>query len=372
MSSRVWNIALSLLSFYLFLSCQNPVNPEQEKEKIRTQMTLIAEAHFTKDATQFYASYSDSWYDAREGQLRKVKKTDVLPGTQEYLDQMEFVGMDNTHEPLVEISDDGKMASYMGAILLRGRLNGNPVFWIVSWQSVLKKIDEEWQIISNANTQAAAGAGAELILEKAKEHMGLLNEESTIYAMADCDSPGGAFKTLLISSKTAARMEQQFGAQHSILKYGQDTSWTYDINAAKLNDELDELTEMFIQGHELHWLSFRPEDRFNRPSYKGFEEFNGVTSFKIEFKDELNRPVYCYYAFENYQPLGFNIATNRKDQRVNVFYSDWQEEGGLKVFYKATFEDGPNIFEYEFSEIKIGTDADYDLENKNSYMKSTD
>ena len=372
MSSSSLRFISYFLSVCLLISCRESLNVEEEKEKIQAQIDLITKAHFDKDATLFYAPYNEFWYDAREGQIHKVMKADVLPGTQEYLDNMEFIGMDATHKPLIEISDDGKMGSYMGAILLRGKLKGDPVFWVVSWQSVLKKIDKEWKIISNANTQATPGAGAELILEQSKKQLGVLGEESAIYAMADCKSPGGEFKTLLISNSKAGRMEQQSGEDHSILKHGPEASWTYNLKTAKLNDEVDELTKMFIRGHELHWLSFRPEDRLMYPTYKGVEDYNERTSFKIEFKDGLDRSVFFYYDFGNYRPVGFSITGNKEGEMINVYFSDWREEGDLKVFHKATFEDGPNLFEYEFSDIKFGTSGEYDLESKASYMNSAD
>jgi len=360
---------LSLLPLYFLLSCQNAVDIEKEKELIQKQIDLIAKAHFDKDAAQFYAPYASSWYDAREGRIGKRNKDSVLAGTQEYLDRMEFLGLETTHEPIIEISEDGKMASFMGAVVLKGKYDSEPVFWVVSWQSVLKKINDEWKIISNANTQATAESTSKVVLEMAIKEIGQLKKESTIYALANCKSPDGSFKTLLISDRSGARMEQQQEEYHAIFKYGPSSSWSYELPSGKLNEKLDGPTEMFVRGHELHWLSFRPEDRFSNSTFTGFEEYSGQTAFKIKFSDSLNRPVYFYYAFENYLPLGFSIVAGPDDNRINVYYSNWQALGNLKVFYNATFAEGSSLFEYAYSDLRISDDKDYDLDSKSAYIE---
>ncbi|MCW5516067.1 hypothetical protein [Muriicola sp. Z0-33] len=360
---------LGLLSICLFLSCSNTVNKEKEKEKIQEQIALISKAHFNKDATQFYAPYASSWYDAREGNISIRIKDSAKTSTQAYLDQMEILELKPTHDPVIEISDDGKMASYMGAVILKGRYNTQPSFWVVSWQSVLKKINDQWQIIGNANTQATPVSTANVILELAMNEVGYLNKESTIYALADCKSPGGSFKTLIISESSKARMEQKQGVYHAIFKHGPLSSWSRDVSSGKVNESIDGITDMFIKGHELHWLGFRPEDRFSNPSFKGFEEYDGQSAFRIQFTDALNRPVFFYYAFDNYMPLGFSIATDTENKRVKVYYRDWRALGELKVFYGATFVDGANIFDYEYTHLKISGEQDFDLDLKTAYLQ---
>lgn len=350
-------------------SCRQPIDIEVEKEKIKAQMNLVKHAHFAKDAVQFYRPNADTWYNVRHGNIQKSIKTDAIAGTQEYLDHMEFLELKERHVPLIEISDDGTLASYIGAVVVRGRLKKDPVFWVVSWQSVLKKINREWKIISNANTEAPKAALAPMILEKTKEVIGTLSDSSTISAMADCQGPERPFKTLMFSNKSGARMEQVYGTGHVLLKHGNNSSWTYDIMTQNLNDRPDELTKLFVQGHELHWLSLRPEDRFNDPTFIGFEEFKGETSFKIKFIDALNRPVFFYYSFENYMPLGFETFTDKENETVRVHFIDWALQDGFKVFKKAIFEQGDKIFSYDFTEIKIDRLDDEDFESKTAYIK---
>ena len=368
MYSRRRTSMIGLLTLFFLAACRQSPDIGKEKENIQAQIDRITQAHYEQNAALFYAPYDKSWFDAREGRVQREFRDSVLLATQEYLDHMEFLDMQQTHEPIIEISDDGTMASYMGAVVLRGKLSSEPVFWVVSWQSVLKKRNGEWKIISNANTQATEAGTANMILELANKTTGQLKPESSVYALASCSGPGGDFRTLIISQDSAARMEQQGTDYHIILKNGRETSWSLEVESGKLNEEMEMATKMFVTGHELHWLSFKPEKRFDAPVFKGFEMYNNRQAFKIEFTDALNRKVYYYYSFEDYLPLGFSIATDTADARVNVYFEDWRDSNGLKVFYGATFEDGDNIFKYIYEEIKISEANTYDLDNRNPYI----
>ena len=360
---------LTLFSITFFLACGRSVSLDKEKSIIKERIGLIAKAHLEKDATLFYTPYDRSWYDAREGKITQRFRDSSIRGTQDYLDQMEFIELQPSHEPIIEISDDGTMASYMGAVVVKGKYNSQPVFWVVSWMSVLKKLEGEWQIISNANTQATPAATAEMLLEKVGEVMGTLTTEDLIYARAACNGPGGAFSTLVLSGQDNARMEQSSSDYHIILKQGTTNSWSTDVRTGKTNDTMDAATENFVMGHELHWLSFRPLDRFSNGIFIGFDTYNDRDAFKVRFSDALDRAVYFYYDFENYLPLGFNIATFSEEQRVNVFFDDWRDLGGLKVFYKAKFEDGDQLFEYSYEQLEVSDKRQFDMEARHALIE---
>jgi len=364
---------MKILIFFFFtitiISCQPALDIEAEKAKIQAQIDLIGEAHFAKNAAQFYAPNADSFYDVRRGHVQKVNKADLIGGTQSYLDSMDFQELKRTHEPIIEISDDGTLASYIGAIVVKGYLSGSPVFWVVSWQSVLKKINNEWKIISTANTETPPEANASVILQNVKEAIGQMPDNGSINAMANCQGPIGEFKTLMFSRQSDGRMEQSTNNGHVILKHGDSVSWTQNLASQKLNNTPDKLTKLFIKGHEFHWLSFRPEDRLSKPVFKEFIEFKGQSCFKIEFKDALDRSVYFYYAFDDYTPLGFDNPTSSQEEMVTVSFANWKDLNGLKVFEKVIIEEGNDIWQYNFSDIKINSLKNEDFENKSGYIE---
>jgi len=350
------------------ISCNQAVDLADEKKKIQAQIDLIEEAHLKKSAEQFYQPNATSFYDIRNGNVEKVNKADLIAGTQSYLDSMEFYELKKIQEPIIEISDDGTLASYIGNVVVKGRFKRAPVFWLVSWQSMLKKIDKEWKIISTANTEAPTAANTSIILQNVKKVVGRMDASGSVYAMADCYGPIGDFKTLIFSRETDGRMEQRKKSGHVILKYGDSASWGKNIRSQRIYSNLDTLNKLFVKGHEFHWLSMRPEDRFSNPVFKGFTEFNRQTSFKIEFKDALNRSVYFYYSFDDYMPLGFENPTDTQENMVQVYFSNWKEINGLKLFQNVSIEEGSAIWKYDFTEFKINELVSSDFENKNKVI----
>lgn len=358
-------VILLLLSLFI-LSCQSSIDFEAEKRNIQDQIDLVSKAHYTKDANLFYQPNAENWYDVRQGTITLVNKSDMIIATQSYLDNMEFQQMVKRDNPIIEISDDGTLASYIGSVTVKGILNESPIFWVVSWQSVLKKINGEWKIISTANTEADKQTSAVVLLNQIRKGLGPLNDSDnpSIYAYAECLGPERSFKTLILSRETDGKMEQIYDESHFIMKHGKDSSWTYNLNTKSLNDNMDSSTKMFIQGHELHWLSFWPEHRYSNPQLKDITKFKNQSAFNIEFNNELNRLVNFYYSFETYIPLGFELKINDEGDLVTVYFENWEKINDIAVFKKAIFEQGDEIFEYNFVDIKINQLTTQDFESK--------
>ncbi|WP_108808417.1 nuclear transport factor 2 family protein [Aquimarina spinulae] len=365
------NKITAVLLVLSILSCQKPVDIKAEKHKIQSLMDLVEKAHFNKDANQFYQPNAEEWYDVRKGSIQRIKKSDRISGTQSYLDTMEFHQLVKRDDPIIEISDDGSMASYIGSVTVKGILEDEPVYWVVSWQSVLKKIDNEWKIISTANTEADAHTTAEIVLNQVRTNLGISGDSdiASIYALADCKGPNNSFKTLILSRETDGRMEQVNNKDHSIIKHGKNTSWYYDVNTQSLTESLSTEMQIFARGHELHWLSFKPETRYATPVLKGFTKFQNQTAFHIQFKDNANRPVNFYYAFNSFLPLGFDINTNEKGDLVTVIFKDWEKINGISVFKQSTFIQGTDLYNYNFIDIKINQVRDQDFKSKTGLIK---
>jgi len=357
-----------LLSLFI-LSCQKSIDFEAEKRNIQSQIDLVGQAHFSKDANQFYQPNAESWYDVRGGTITHVNKSDMISGTQSYLDNMEFQEMIRRDDPIIEISDDATLASYIGSVTVKGILKESPVFWVVSWQNVLKKIDGEWKIISSANTEANEETSAMVLLNHVRNNLGTLKDNPSIYAYAECQGPERPFKTLILSRETDGKMEQVSGDSHILMKHGRDSTWAYNLNKKSPIENIDQSTKMFIQGHELHWLSFRPEDRYAKPILKEITKFQNQTAFNIEFKDALNKPVNFYYSFDTYFPLGFDLLTNDQGDLVTVHFENWEKINEVSVFKKAIFKHRGEIFEYNFVDIKFNSLDDQDFESKIGLIK---
>ncbi|WP_298892914.1 hypothetical protein [uncultured Psychroserpens sp.] len=353
-----------LLLIVLFFSCQKSRDINQEKEYIKAQIDLVTQAHYNQDANLFYEPNANEWYDIRYGQITTQHKEEAIPPTQAYLDQMEFKDMVMRDEPIIQISEDATLATYSNSATIRGILNKVPVFWVVAWQSTLRKVNGEWKIISTTNTEATQSISAKVILDYARDYTNASDTIQSLYAMAECKAPDNRdFKTLILSNHKGSKMEQQSGANHYIMKQGEQNSWSYNVNTKTYTDSLSAATKTFVQGHELHWLSLFPEDRFTKASFDGIVPFKDQNAFKITFLNAVKSPVNFYYAFETYQPLGFEIFPGPDQDKVVIAYENWELLNSLNIFKKATFTQGEEVFEYAFTDIKINTLNDSSFES---------
>ena len=100
--------------------------------------------------------------------------------------------------------------------------------------------------------------------------------------------------------------------------------------------------------------------------FKGYSIYDGKEAFQIEFTDDLKRPVTFYYAFENDQPLGFEIYTGTMEEgkTVQVYFKNWEEQDGVKIFRNAVFEQGEYIFNYEFTKVEFNSLSNDDFVSK--------
>ena len=358
----------TLLTAAMFMvSCAENLDMEKEKAAIQAQMDKIEAAHFLKDAQQFFAANNTTFYDIRNGSFQEVNKEDRIPSTQAYLDGMEFIALEKTKNPVIELSDDGSMGSYIGAVFLKGRFHGAPVIWVVSWQSLLRKIDNEWKIISTANTEASESFVARTILDRVKGVMGNPSDSLTISAMAACQGPIGDFKTLLFSKKSEGRMEQLTNDNHMIIKHADSLLWTKNLISGALSETNNGALRSFIYAHEFHWLSLRPQDRLLSPTFEGFSEFNNVEAIKIGFVDFQGQPWSFYYAFDDLMPLGFENPAG-ENLMIKVHFDSWKGSNGLKILDRLSIFENEKTWNYDYSEVKINVLENTDFDQKTALI----
>ncbi len=360
------SFAITVFFGLTLIGCQQ--NPDIEKQEIKAIMSSMREAHFKQDADQFLEPLKDSFLEVRNGRYVTLKKSVSREGLQSYFQDMEFLELEDIQAPIIEISGDASMASYTASIIVKGYYQGRPQFSKLAWQSILKRIDGQWKIVSNVNTSLKDSLLGLVVLKRVKHTIGILADTLHIRAKANCTGPTDPFETLVLSSSTSGRMEQLSSDGHLILQHSDKGSWMNDLQKDKLTEVLDEGLIAFIKGHEFHWLSFRPQDRLKDPRFKGYIDFDGRTAFQINFKDPLARTVIFYYDFESYRPLGFDYPSHREDEMIRSHFSDWSEVDGRLMFRKVIIDEGDNKWEYDFTEIKINGAINSDLESKNALI----
>lgn len=349
--------SLSLLLCFLFVallfSCNQKTDPEQEREKVLALIASMREAHFESDSEKFLAPMLDSFVEIRAGRYVRLYKNESLPGIQSYFDSMEFLELEDVQEPVLEISEDATMASYIGSIILKGRMDNEPVFSKLSFQSLLRKEGGQWKIIHNANSFLPKAGLGPVIMDRVKSQFADVSDSMFISAKANCSGPTDDFITLVMSASAEGRMEQRSTDGHIILQHGDSGSWMRDAQGEEVRENLNSLLVGFIVGHEYHWLSYRPEDRLENPEFKRITQFEQKTAFEIAFEDSMSREILFYYSFDDYKPLGFDYPSQREEEMIRSQFLDWTVLDGIPVFQKVIIEENQNLWEYQFTELNI-------------------
>ena len=359
---------LLFISSLVILSCNSTIDIEKEKTLIKEQIERVHQAHLDKDAQTFYQPNADSWIDIRNGKISRVNKSDVISGTQEYLNNMEFAQLKTIGEPIIEVSNDASLATYSSSVLVKGRLNDEPILWVVAWQNTLKKIEGEWKIISAVNTEANNLVTTSTILDEIRNSLGEYEVITSISALADCTDPeNNSFTTLIYSNKENGRMEQISGDRHTIFKHGQE-SWGKNVVSETVYDSLNDNLKVFAKSHELHWLSLWPETRYSNPTFNGIVDFGNEKALKVSFEDDLNKPVNFYYDFESYLPLAFDIEIDNQGNTVTTYFENWKEKDSVKMFNNATFDQMGMQFKYSYSEINLNSLNPQDFDSKKAVL----
>ena len=193
--SKLCLLLLISISFISLSGCKSNSNNsveidlQLEEKKIREVMASIRESHFNNSAEQFLATTLDSFTELRNGRYMKLYKSNSLEGLESYFNAMQFLDLTDVQEPLIEISDDASLATYTGSIVVKGYLNEKPPFTKLAWLSTLRKLNDQWTIVSNVNTSMADSLLGPTIVNRVKTSMGSVSDKLQLYAKADCTGP---------------------------------------------------------------------------------------------------------------------------------------------------------------------------------------
>ncbi len=365
LSWKNFNRSIGVVFLLFLFSCESSPDLEQERQAIIDIIGAVEKAHFDKDVEAFYAANDSVWTDVRNGRIELATKVDEMASTKAYFDRMKYDELLRLGEPILTFSDDASMATYIGSVMARGSFGESPIFWVFSWQSVFKKKSGEWKLISTANTMGDPATTADVLLDQVKKTVGELKEESCLQALAQCQGPDGSFQTLVTSSHTDGRMEQNSVRGSMVLKHGQSGSWFKDTNSGQTSEELDDRMRHFTVGHELHWLMLRPEDRLTDPKFNGVKTFQDKLAMEVEFSDPLQRPFKFYYSFENFQPIGFDMEIDDQGTAVSVIFGEWEDNDGIYLFRRAEFKDPlAGAFVYNYTDLQIDEGLMRNLDKK--------
>lgn len=176
---------------------------------------------------------------------------------------------------------------------------------------------------------------------------------STIYSRADVQGPGRTFETRIWSARDGrVRMEQTTGFGAGVARVDR---WMRNRETGEL-DSLDQSTEDFVRGHELHAMVLMPALRLLHPEYLGIQEWDGTTAILLRYSDRSGHPVLGAFSTTDTLPLGLQITFTDPD--VFIRFRDWVDLGGVRVFREAEFRQEDEVFTYRFADIELDSLAD--------------
>ncbi|NER13020.1 DUF4440 domain-containing protein [Leptobacterium flavescens] len=155
-------LSLSVLIISLLvISCQKQeaatVDLEKEKAEILKLHHAQRDHHFGKDSIAFASQLSEDFISVNRGEITKPTYEENLGRYHAYFSSVEFEKWDDTAEPTIRFSEDGKMAYTIveKEIVIRFEENGKPMEESTeyAWVSIYRKYDDGWKIdcVSSTN-----------------------------------------------------------------------------------------------------------------------------------------------------------------------------------------------------------------------------
>ena len=148
-----------LLSISLSISLSAQINHSQIKKELLALHQQERIFHFEKKAAEFANYLSENIIMVNRGNVRRPAREENESRFNSYFNSVEFLEWDDTDEPIIQISEDGKMAYVVvqkKVTAKHGReedaLQGTTEF---AWVSIYEKEDGEWKVVCNASTNKA-------------------------------------------------------------------------------------------------------------------------------------------------------------------------------------------------------------------------
>ena len=202
----------------------------------------------------------------------------------------------------------------------------------------------------NARPTAEPNAALE-ILEGAARATGAsgYGEPLQLFARATVMGAADTFQTLIHSSSDGrVRMEQT--PIGFLAGRGRVEGWLVDAE----NEAVGELgpAATYVLGHELHMLALRPRSRLSGPRLSRFYPDDPPESLGVTLSLPGGDSVVAYFSAIDTLPTGLRITYT--DPHVIVHWSDWTRQAGLRVFNRATFTQGNEVFRYRYDDVVVG------------------
>ena len=139
------------------VACKEKIDFSKEEMMIREMLATERKAHFERNADLFINEFADSMISVNRGIVNIPERSEQWERIGNYFSKMEFIKWDDTAEPVIEMSPDGKMAFAViqkKVVVTFPDSTGNKVIDSTdyAWVSIYRKINSEWKVVCNVST----------------------------------------------------------------------------------------------------------------------------------------------------------------------------------------------------------------------------
>ena len=328
-------------------------------------------AHLETDAGLIAGHLADSLISVADGRISVETREQARAFFEEYFRGARYHAWEDVAPPVIEVYPGGRGAWVVRRVrvdreepALGGRVARRQ--FTSAWAAAYAWRDGRWQM-TTVTTTTVPDTPADRILAGAARAVATDDAPllEAIRAGAEAQGPGTRFEVAVTSRRSGeARIEFSNGLEAAI---GPDTAWWRETGRPAV--ALEPPLESFLRGHELHMTLLAPASRVRNPTFTGATAFAGTPALRLSGVNSAGTPVELFFAARDTLPLGMRIDDAlRRAGAVTTVVSDWVLHGAHRVFQRAEFRQGAEVFRYRFTAIDInpppagssGSNADSD------------
>jgi hypothetical protein len=169
-----------------------------------------------------------------------------------------------------------------------------------------------------------------------------------VFTVAQVEGPDSRFETLVWSARDGRmRMEQTTGFVGAVDHVG---GWAMERESGEIAP-LDSQVGQFMRGHELHALVLMPMTRLQDPTLEDAGTWDGDSALIVRHRDPYGTTVLAAYAVDDTLPLGLLFTAPEPDVLVRL--GAWSDTGAVRVFRRADFVQGAEVYRYVYTTVQL-------------------
>jgi hypothetical protein len=132
-------------------SCKPKADINIERQAILAMHNAQRDHHFNKNVEAFVDQFSDNFVSVDEGEIYNPSREESINRFGSYFSSVKFKKWDDINDPIIQISEDGKMAyTVVDKIVILGIQNslGNEKEEVThfAWTTIYRKYGNEWKV----------------------------------------------------------------------------------------------------------------------------------------------------------------------------------------------------------------------------------